>query len=88
MVDREREALVGTSGDDRRMQDGEVRGEGLETERRGGAGRRQQPAGIVHGKGGSGRREGVVVEQGEAFAGGEGGIAEQAGGEIGERREI
>ena len=70
------------------MQDGEVRGEGLETERRGRVGRVEQPAGVVHGEGGGGRREGVVVEQGQAFAGGQVGIAEQAGGEVGQRREV
>ncbi len=86
--DHEHESLVEPRGDDRRMKDAQVRREGFEAERAGGVGGVEQAPGVVDGERRRGRGEGVVVEQGETFAGRQIGVAEQAGGQIGQRRKV
>ncbi len=81
-------ALVGPCCDHRRVEDAQVRGEGFEAERAGGAGGVEQPPRVVHRQGGRGGGEGAVVDQCKALARRQFAVAEQAGGEIGQRGEV
>ena len=87
-VEGGRQAGIRPGGRNLRVEHREIRGEGLEIERAGDVEGVEEPAGIGRAERRVPGRERVMVEQGEAFAGGELDVDEQDGGEIGVRRQV
>ena len=85
---RARDAGIGPGGRDGRMERGGVGREGLPVERRAHRERVQQAHGVGQGERRRAGAEGVVVDQRDALLGGQGHVAAEAVGEIGQRAEI